>query len=82
MKPGYKAAAIESAQQFSNSKYNEIPFHEYYAKEEHNNLMLETWKGTIELMLSHTDSSITFKDVKLSDYHATKDELLKELQNI
>lgn len=78
----YQAAVIESVERFLNSKYNDVPFHEHYSTLEHNSIMFDTWKHTVELMLKNTDLSMTYKGVKISEYREIKDELLNQIQNI
>lgn len=80
--PLYQAAVIESVERFLNSKFNDVPYLEYYSNEEHNPIMSDTWKQTVELLLKNTDSSITYKGVSISEYWEIKDELLKQIQNI
>lgn len=80
--PLYQGAVIESVERFLNSKYNNVPYHQHYSIEEHNLIMFDTWKQTVELMLNNSDSSITYKGVKISDYCEIKDEILNHIQNI
>lgn len=78
----YQVAVTESVERFLNSKYNDVPFHEHYALEEHNPIMFDTWKHTVELMLKNTGLSMTYKGVTISDYRDIKAEILNQLQNL